>query len=338
MKSCLKINSVSDSSSAGYTPFQIRKAYNLSTKYSGGGIKIAVIAFFENPNIGRNLDVFSDEFSLKRTTINTIGNATTKDFDFSAYIEPCVDTQWIHAISPESELTVVYAPSYTPEGAMSAVELALDNGADIIIQTYQAPFLEEYTRYSEVFRNASFIASAGDYGYGAFFPSCYENVISVGGTVLEIDSDGTRISEETVWSGTGGGISPYIDIPSYQRKFIPIDQITSGKRAVPDVSFLASSSKGFSVYHSSADDRFGWYTVEGTSISASIIAGITANMMSAGFIGKENLPQVLYGLAGELSYINKYNLYNDIKRGSNGKYTAMHGYDLCTGLGSLMNI
>ena len=64
-------------------------------------------------------------------------------------------------------------------------------------------------------------------------------------------------------------------------------------------------------------------------------------MLSSGFFSdlkkSEILPE-LYRLAGGTSYKNEFGYFKDIINGSNGKFYAQKGYDLCTGLGSLINL
>lgn len=338
MKSCLRVNSVSDNPNIGYSPQQIRAAYNIGISGDGSDISVAVIDFIGNQQIENNLRIFSNQFDLSSANINFYdSNNVNSDYNFSAYIEPCADTQWVHAISEKAVLNVFRADSYSVEGAVRAITRAIEYSCDIILMTFQAPFLVSYLMYNDLFEsNTVFIASAGDYGGGAFFPSCYQGCISVGGTSLLIGSQGERLNEETVWNGTGGGICGYIDIPEYQFIFNEINTITNGKRGVPDLAMLADPDNGYSVYHSSVDGSYGWYKMGGTSLSASVIAGIIANYLSVNrSVDRRNVLPLLYKLAGETSYTNPYNKFIDITVGNNGIFSARQGYDLCTGLGSI---
>ena len=341
MKNSVLINGISEMSSIGYTPNQIKRAYNFGNIGNGKGITVSIIDFFGNPYIQQNLDIFSREFSIRNTRINIYGKAVNNDFDFGAYIEPCVDTQWVHAVSPLANLNVIRAESYTVNGAIRAVERALEVGTDIMLMTFQSEFSEEYLKYTDIFTgDCVFIASAGDYGAQVNFPSCVPSCISVGGTRMEISEKGERLSEETVWSGTGGGICTYYNIPEYQEKMNGIYELTKGKRGVPDVSSLGDPDTGVSVYHSSISDKFGWYRCGGTSVSASIVAGIIANVLSSNTDGimHSRILEEIYNLAGGTAYTNQRNKFYDVRIGNNGRYEALRGYDLCTGLGSLINL
>ena len=49
------------------------------------------------------------------------------------------------------------------------------------------------------------------------WPAASANVVSVGGTTLNLNSDGTVISE-TAWSNSSGGVSKYVPTPSLSNK------------------------------------------------------------------------------------------------------------------------
>ena len=341
MTSSIIINSISDSSGIGYTPEQIVRAYDLNNSFTGKNISVAVIDFIGNPYIERNLIRFSEEFGLKKPTLEIIGNTYNSSFDFSAYIEPTVDSQWVHAVSQDALIYIIKAPSYTIEGAISAINTAKEVRSDIVLLSFQANMNQMLLENSSIFDyDGIFVASAGDFGAQANFPACVPYCVAVGGTSLDISEDGRRLSEETVWEGTGGGICDYYDIPNYQSRMSGISEITNGRRGVPDVSFLASPEPGFSVYHSSSYGSFGWYSVGGTSISASCVAGILANMLSRNINGlnRRNIHEVIYELAGGNTYKNEYSMFIDIIKGNNGTFSAKQGYDLCTGLGSLYSL
>ena len=61
----------------------------------------------------------------------------------------------------------------------------------------------------------AFVASSGDSGAPASWPSASPNVLGVGGTALTVGT-GNVWSSEVGWSGSGGGPSAYESQPSYQ--------------------------------------------------------------------------------------------------------------------------
>ena len=185
-----------------------------------------------------------------------------------------------------------------------------------------------------------YTASAGDSGSGSEYPAASPNVIAVGGTTLN-GCSGTScagFTSETAWSSSGGGISSYETIPSYQSGYTgpvygatTINALTSGQRGIPDVSFDANPSTGVSVYDSTRyQGQSGWFTLGGTSVGSPNWAGILAAGQSAGMTALQGSSAIYAG-----GYSTNL---RDITSGSNGSCgtdcTAGPGYDLVTGLGS----
>src|SRR5262249_16153123 len=111
------------------------------------------------------------------------------------------------------------------------------------------------------------IAASGDSG-APDIPGASPFVTSVGGTVLTLDVDGSRRSENG-WDQSGTGDSGSFPIPTWQMGIA-----TSDKRAVSDVA-LAGGSR-YNTY------LFGeWRAFSGTSFAAPVFAGLVAAINSA---------------------------------------------------------
>ena len=172
----------------------------------------------------------------------------------------------------------------------------------------------------------TFTASSGDNGAGVSWPAVSPYVTSVGGTTLNLNAIGNVLSE-TAWKGSGGGISSYVAKPEYQAPFQ-----TSKKRTVPDVSYGANPSTGFSVYDSTPyNGASGWFTVGGTSAGAPQWAALFALVNATRTTTLTQTCKTLYKL-GAPTVRSQY--YRDIISGNNGGYIAGVGYDKVTGLGS----
>ena len=207
------------------------------------------------------------------------------------------------------------------------------------------------------------MAAAGDSGASAgcgnalavLYPESDPDVVSVGGTQLALNGDGSFNSEVT-WTGdtftgacsgndggTGGGCSNLFAAPGYQSS----PACGAGSRSVPDIALNASP-------HSAQNYYFGGSLqgVAGTSI---------ASPMMSGFVAQANAYLLAIGLGGsplgQLDYVLYYEGYNkggpyasphfpyyDVLTGCNsnditflyglGSYCAGTGYDLTTGWGS----
>ena len=170
-----------------------------------------------------------------------------------------------------------------------------------------------------VHSGVSFFVSSGDAGTPAEYPSASPNVISVGGTSLTFNSNGT-LKSETGWSGSGGGCSQYETATTAQSSFSEYGQVPcAGKRATPDVSLDADPASGVSVYDSTRySGQKGWFTVGGTSASSPMWAARAADAGS--------VVDASYAYGRKITY-------RDIVSGNNGA-SCLVGYDLVTGRGS----
>ncbi len=197
--------------------------------------------------------------------------------------------------------------------------------------SWGGPEFASETLYDSYFTTPSghtgvtFVASSGDSGSssGPSWPAVSPNVIGVGGTSLTLNSSGQAV--QTVWSGSGGGISRYETQPAYQHGVVTQ---TSTARAVPDVSYVADPSTGVSVYSAS----MGWTVVGGTSVGApqfsALIAIIDQGLALKGIGSLDGANQALPTIYAYSS------TFTDVTAGSNGAYSASPGYDLATGLGT----
>ena len=192
------------------------------------------------------------------------------------------------------------------------------------------PFFKKMATLGQSFFQAS--GDSGKWGTKSFFPSDDANVICVGGTDLTTASAGGAWSSESAWVDGGGGISPdKLPIGAYQE----ISQVTAAGgsatlRNGPDVSANAN----FTYYVCADQTTCTANEYGGTSFAAPLWAGYTAlanqqakanGVASVGFINNTIYP---LAVASQTTY------FHDITTGSNG-YSALVGYDLATGWGSM---
>jgi hypothetical protein len=196
--------------------------------------------------------------------------------------EESLDVEMAHSVAPGASIMVVEAaPSYSStqelQNLLSAVNTAR-NTAGVVAVSMSWGFNEmpNESSYDSYFTTPAghtgitFIASSGDNGV-VEYPSASPNVLSVGGTSLNLTGSGTYGSE-TAWLGTGGGYSLFEPEPSYQRAVQ-----TTGMRSAPDVAFDADPNTGVEVYATNPDSGRGvWQVVGGTSVGAPSWAGLIA--------------------------------------------------------------
>jgi kumamolisin len=142
-----------------------------------------------------------------------------------------------------------------------------------------------------------------------------KNVVSVGGTQFNRDSNGDFVSE--TYGGGGGGISLYEPIPSYQEI---IKKIVGGKRGNPDIS---SDFCCTGIYLEGQ-----WGGVGGTSWSSPTFAGIVNAAGSKMKSTDDELTAIYKEYANKKEY--KAEFY-DITQGSS--YCTV-GWNFCGGVGS----
>jgi subtilase family serine protease len=340
---------------SGLFPSQVKKAYNLPV--TGGKGTIAIIAAYNHPNIASDLLAFDKTFGLAScTTLNGCLEihpmSTTAKDDTGWSMETALDTEWSHAIAPKAKILVVEAASDSGTNLLKAVDYA--RGRSDVVSVSMSwggnEFASETSLDSHYISSSpvAFFASSGDDGTGASWPAASPNVISVGGTSLSINSNGT-LSSEKAWAGSGGGVSAYEGEPAYQTIYsIPR---AGGKRAIPDVAFAADPNYGFSVYHApdtssiktSSSGTSGaaaksyliaknWYVVGGTSAGAPQWAAIA----DLAYASKD--PVSLAKLYADKAGSTYAKFFRDITSGTNGTCwyfcTARKHYDYVTGLGS----
>ena len=167
------------------------------------------------------------------------------------------------------------------------------------------------------------------------------NITLVGGTTLSTTGPNGSWSSETVWnwgngSGSGGGVNLHnVSIPGWQLGVsMANNQGSTTLRNVPDVALTADNI--FVVADTNKQENVG-----GTSCAAPLWAAFTALVnQQAAALGKPPvgfLNPAIYAIGKGPNYATTF---HDIATGNNfstsslGKYSAVTGYDLCTGWGT----
>jgi hypothetical protein len=329
-------SAVTNPNPSGYNPNQIKTAYGISSLgLTGAGVKVGIVDAYVNPNLLADFKFYDNYYNLGNPnvlTIHQMAPGITSDAGWG--LEQSLDVQAIHAIAPQASILMVQARSDSLADLLAAEQYATSQGCNIISNSWGSSEFSGETSYDTYFSGANicYLASSGD-SNTVNWPSCSSKVLSVGGTTLNLNSNGTRISE-TTWQDGGSGPSTQILSPSYQAS------IPGEYRKTPDCALCANPDTGFAVYDSfTYEGQSGFFQIGGTSASNALFAGIIAL-----------IAQVRKGLNKPMLTTNQlqtywYNTYNSNKTtyandfyqiltGKDGSYTATSGYDLCTGLGS----
>lgn len=336
----------------GLNPTQIRHAYGMdqvtfgSVIGDGTGQTIAIIDTYHSPTVSQDLHTFDTAFGLpdppQLTVVAQDGSTNFPRTDPSGpgtlnwEEETALDVEWAHAMAPQANILLVEAnaPTYV-DLIQTAVDYARRQPGVVAIsmsfgggEFSGETSLDSYFTTPAGHSGVTFLASSGDSGNPAGYPAVSKNVVGIGGTRLSVDAAGNYLGESG-WSGSGGGVSSFESLPSYQ------NGVMSGlwHRGSPDVALDADPNTGVPVFCSYNQTGGGsWLQIGGTSLSSPAWAGIIAvtdqgrslQGLSSLDGATQTLP-LLYSLPGSD--------FHDITAGNNG-LAASTGYDLVTGRGS----
>lgn len=158
------------------------------------------------------------------------------------------------------------------------------------------------------------------------YPGSSSYVISVGGTTLLTNADGTW-NNEIGWYAGGGGLSQF-ELSGFWQT--PVNSLSTVGKGTPDIAMDADPNSGVYLWLDGAETC----CYGGTSLASPLALGVFARLQSAhgnklGFAG----PVFYNGATGIPSPASPAG-FHDIIVGANGLYTDLPGYDYVTGLGT----
>jgi len=317
----------------GYSPADLRSAYELPSATAGHGQTVAVVDAYDDPNAEHDLGAYRAEYGLGACTtaegcfrkVNQTGGTTYPSPEHKWVEEISIDIDMVSAICPNCHILLVEAKSPEEADLAIAENEAAKLGATEISNSFLGPEdPEEASAYDHP--GIPITAAGGDNGYGAEAPASYPTVIAVGGTTLRQEPiPRGRGWTETAWSLTGSGCS-HEPKPAWQT------DTGCAFRTANDVAAVADPTTPVSVYDSYQTSA-PWLLLGGTSVSTPIVgaAMALASPYTRSFVGAQGL--YLDAAAGPGGFF-------DIVSGANGSCgnylcEARVGYDGPTGLGSL---
>ena len=343
--------------------------------FTGKGITVVDIVSYGSPTLQQDMDVFDKQFGLPPIHIQVYSPLGTVPYnpnmpDMTGWaLETELDVQIIHAIAPDAGIVVMTSPVDETEGTIGLPEFmkleqyAVDHHlGQIFSQSYVAsePTLSDSAGQQLVKAYAAFyqqittqqgftvLSGSGDNGATDWeniaatrlsptpvvnFPADVPWVTAVGGTVLRRVGNGYN---ETVWSGSGGGMSKFFSEPDFQKSIQqPVQGQLAGHRGIPDIAADSEPMTGMAFYLHGI-----WGQVGGTSASTPLWAGLIAiaDQMAGHPLGFIN--PGIYKVAAST---NAQRDFRDITSGSNAVHTssvqiagfqATTGWDAVTGWGS----
>jgi subtilase family serine protease len=184
------------------------------------------------------------------------------------------------------------------------------------------------------------------------WPSSDPLVTSVGGLHFFLNSSGTETQPTAVWNDTsllgepaagGGGDSAVFTRPTFQDG---VSSVVGAERGTPDVAMSASVNGGALVYLSaniSQSGLAGFIPIGGTSEASPEFAGIVAiaDQMAGKSLGYINPALYAMAAAKDPGLVDITTGNNTVSFSQGGKshtvtgYTAVAGYDMASGLGTV---
>lgn len=300
----------------GWRASQLEQAYDLPSKSNGEGQSVYVVDAYDNPNAASDLAAYRSAMGLpagtlkkynqdgKRISKKHCGRNCPPEGSGGWGVEIDLDIEMASASCPNCTINLVEANTNAWSDLEAAEKAAVKLGATIISNSFDGTGGD--VAYFDK-KGVTYLASAGDSGYGVADPADFSRVIAVGGTSMSTSS-GKRGYAETVWQFSGGGCAT-TPKPKWQH------DPDCSYRTANDVAAVAVGVAEYDSYLQS-----GWITVDGTSISSPLVAGMVA---LAGNSTKQDGGEMLWTLSKSQQ---KRDLYY-IDSGSDG---SCGGSYLCT--------
>jgi kumamolisin len=340
-----------NAASASFNAPQVAQAYDFPANTTGSGQTIGILEL-SGGYIASDLATYFKNLGIATPTITAVsvdGAANSPTGDPSgADGEVELDIEVSGAVAPSAKIAVYFSPN-TDQGFLDALTTAVHDTKlqpSVVSISWGGPesswTQQALTSFNSACEDASTIGvtilvASGDDGStdGASsgtptvdFPASSPYVLACGGTKLTLS--GTKISSEQAWNelsvnegATGGGVSEFFALPSYQQS-AGVPKAPNGfvGRGVPDVAGDADPESGYNVLVDGQQTVIG-----GTSAVAPLWAGLLARINQS--LGKN------VGYLNPLLYTkNVEATLHDITVGNNGSYSAGPGWDACTGLGT----
>jgi uncharacterized repeat protein (TIGR01451 family) len=346
-----------------YIGDDFRRAYVPGTTLNGAGQTVALVQF--DGYFASDIALYETlagrpNVPLQNVLIDGFSGTPTGN---GGEVEVSLDIEMVISMAPAVAKVILYEGNpfnFIPNDVYN--QIAVDNSARQVSsswggiggpnltadQIFQEMALQGQTFFHATGDSDAFLPGEIDDPFGLFEPSSNPFLTQVGATTLTMNGAGASYSSETVWNlgvrlgpqfdgiGSSGGISTFYAIPSWQTNInMTLPKGSTTARNVPDVALTGDDI--FVI----ADGGFAFPGTGGTSCAAPLWAGFTALVNQQAVINGHPpvgfINPALYAIASTPSYTNCFHdtvTGNNEWSGSPGLFSAVRGYDLCTGLGT----
>jgi PKD domain len=323
----------------GYTPGDLGLAYGVDPSSSTAtGQLVAIVDAFSDPNVLAELNTFDARYALPAETstsfkvVNQSGASSPLPAANTKWAgEIALDVQAVRGMCHVCKIVLVEATTNsfddlasaeaTAANTVHATEISNSYGGNENDPTFT---LADRGKYNNPYIVET--ASTGDdgwYGWDTInpthsgssagvpeVPAALSTVVGVGGTTLQLNTNGTRAYEQ-VWNDNGpydyygwnakaslgaggGGCSKTLNGAGWQTHVIGYASLGCGStlRSGVDIAAVADPFTGYDIYRSYGVNA-GWYTYGGTSLAAPVIAAMWA--LAGGPHGVQYPALSLYG-------------------------------------------
>jgi len=247
---------------AGWGAPNLEAAYNLPSSSKGSGQIVAIVDAYDNPNVASDLAAYRSYFGLPTANFykyNQSGQQSNYPVANSGWgVEIDLDVEMVSASCPNCTIYLIEANDNSGTNLYAAEQEAVTLGAHIVSNSWGGGGGSSSGGDFDT-KGVTYLASAGDSGYGMQDPADYTTVVSVGGTLL---SEASSKYSEVVWPDSGGGCS-VVAKPSWQK------DPKCAERIGNDITAVAWNVSLYDSYPHGA-----WGTVGGTSVSSPLMAGV----------------------------------------------------------------
>ncbi len=329
-------------------PVAVAVAYDYPVQhyYAGRGRTVGNIISADYTD--SDLAAFFSEFA-----ITPGGKVTRIDLDggpgggTAGQLEATTDVEAILGTAPNANYYEYLIPVLDELEIENAYAKAIaDNVADVVNSSFgvcesQDPAAEYDFDQLALQGNAkgiTFVAATGDGGstecpgpqgqntqQGIDVPSAGYYFTALGATDLDVNPVNGDYVSETASSTSGGGYSIFLPLPTWQAA--TTGALPNG-RNVPDLALLGGSASGYNIVINGVD-----LPSSGTSVASALFCGYVAELDEIQKRRTGWLNPRLYAIQNAQGYTFAF---HDVTQGSNGLFNAGPGYDLVSGIGSIL--
>ena len=343
--------------SGSYMGKDFRAAYAPGVALTGSGQVVGLLEFdgyYANDITAYEASNGLSSVTLKNVLLDGFNGTPTTGPD-SGNAEVALDIEMAISMAPELSKVIVYeaGPSGTPNDILS--QMVSDNQAKQLSCSWgwgggpdatADQLFQQMAAQGQSFFSASGDSDAFVGDTSSQFPSDDPYITQVGGTTLTTTGPGGAYVSETVWNlgfvrtdrsflGSSGGISTTYSIPSWQQGItMSTNQGSTTMRNVPDVAMVANN---ISIIADDGQQE----TVVGTScptpLWAAFVALVNQRLVANGQPTVGFINPAIYTIGEVATYTSNF---HDVTTGNNEwaasptKFSAVTGYDLCTGWGT----